>query len=81
MDLAPPPTQCSFLTRALGLLETEPGLRGAPERTSLLQSIIDLEAEAVASGAEEQTLKLIRSARSIVEYDPLKPSTPVRVTA
>lgn len=75
MDLAPPPAQCPFLTRALSLLEAEPGLRGVPERAALVRRVADLEAEAIAAGAEERTLKVIRSARSIVDFNVLLPPT------
>ena len=69
MDLAPPPAQCPLLSRALALLEAEPGLRGKPERNSLVCLIAELEAEAIAAGAEERTLRVIRSARSIVDVN------------
>ena len=73
MNLAPPPAQCPFLSRALTFLEAEPGLRGVPERDALVCLFADLEAEAIAAGAEERTLKVIRSARSIVDFNLLPP--------
>lgn len=81
MDLAPPPTQCPFLVRALTLLETEPGLRGSPERDVLMQSLADLEREAIAAGAEERSLKAIQSARAIVDFDRIPTATVVHATA
>lgn len=81
MDLVPPPAQCPFLGRALVLLEAEPSLRGVPERDALVCSIVELEAEAIAAGVEERTLKVIRSARSIVDFDLLPPMVAEDVAA
>lgn len=81
MSLAPPPNQSSFIPRILALLEAEPGLRGSPERPALLQAVTDLEDEAFAAGADERTMKLIRSARHIVDFGLLLPPTMVDVPA
>jgi hypothetical protein len=49
----------------------EPGLRGSPEREVLTQMLAELEHEAIAAEAEERTLKVIRSARAIADFDHL----------